>query len=96
MSWFGLAYWAYGLIAVRSGLSIAQYDNLDMFVTPVRRTLRELGVQVSDEECLDEIDRFLPLQVSARSVEGAAHTFLSFARFLHHAACAAGRLSRPR
>lgn len=77
MSWFSLAYWAYGLIAVRSGLSHAEHDNLGMLVEPVQRTLRELGIQASEEECVEEIDRFLPLQVSARSVEASPQTFLS-------------------
>ena len=95
MSWFGLAYWAYGLLAVRSGLSIAEYDNLAMFVSPVQRTLRELGVQLSEEECLEEIDRFLPRDVSPRSVEASTQTFLSFVRFLHRAALRRRQLVTP-
>ena len=86
LSWFSLAYWAYGLIAVRSRLSIAEFDDPNIFLVPVRGALRELGVQLSEAECLDEVDRFLPLKVSERSVEAATHIFLSFVRFLHHAA----------
>lgn len=86
LSWFSLAYWAYGLIAVRSGLSVAEYGDPRIFIVPVRGALRELGVHASEEECLEEVDRFLPLKVSARSVEAATHTFLSFVRFLHRAA----------
>jgi hypothetical protein len=86
LSWFGLAYWVCGLVAVRSHLSIAEYDDLNTFLTPIRLALRELGVKVSAEECLAEIDRFLPTEVTARNVEASAHLFLSFARFLHNGA----------
>ena len=85
-TWFSLAYWTYGLVAVRTGLSIAEHNGLDMFVTPVQGALKELGIRVSKEECLDEIDRFLPPAVSAHGIEAATHAFLSFARFLHFAA----------
>ena len=86
LSWFGLAYWVCGLVAVRSRLSIAEYDDLNIFLAPIRRALRELGVRVSGEECLAEIDRFLPAEVTPRNVEASAHLFLSFARFLHFGA----------
>jgi hypothetical protein len=86
LSWFSLAYYVYGLVAVRSRLSIAEYDDVNIFRTPVRSALLELGVRVSNEECLDEIDRFIPTDVTARNVEAAARTFLSFAHFLHHGA----------
>jgi hypothetical protein len=95
LSWFTLAYWAYGLVAVRSGVSIAENEDLSTFVVPVQRTLRELGVRVSEEECLDEIERFLPLKVSAQSVEASTQTFLSFVRFLHHAALRRQQLVTP-
>ncbi len=85
-SWFCLAYYVYGLLAIRSGISIAEYDHLNIFLTPVKRTLLELGVRVTDEECLAEVDRFVPAKVSPWSVEASAHTFLSYARFLHHSA----------
>ncbi len=86
LSWFGLAYWVCGLVAVRSRLSIAEYDDLNIFLAPIRSALRELGVQVSGDECLAEIDRFLPAEVTPRNVEASAHLFLSFARFLHFGA----------
>ena len=86
LSWFSLAYWVYGLVAVRSHLSIADYDDLNTFLTPIRGALLELGVHVSNEECLDEVDRFVPTDITERNVEAAAHMFLSFARFLHHGA----------
>lgn len=85
-SWFALAYATYGLIAVRSGISTAPHHELSAFLTPMRGALRELGVQMSSEECLAEIDRFIPAEVTPRSVEAAALTFLSFARFLHYGA----------
>lgn len=86
-AWFTLAYWVYVLVALRSGLSSAEYDGgLNVVVAPVRGALRELGIRVSAEECLAEIDRFIPTQVTARNVEAAAHLFLSFARFLHNGA----------
>ena len=68
LSWFGLAYWVCGLVAVRSHLSIAEYDDLNTFLTPIRAALRELGVRVSGEKCLAEVDRFLPAEVTARNV----------------------------
>ena len=86
LSWFGLAYWAYGLVAVRSGLSIAEFDDLNLFLTPIQGALRELGVRVSAEECLAEVDRFLPREATARNVEASTHVFLSFVRFLHYGA----------
>jgi len=86
LSWFGLAYWVCGLVAVRSHLSIAEYDDLNTFLTPIRAALRELGVRVSGEECLAEVDRFLPAEVTARNVEASAQLFLSFIRFLHFGA----------
>jgi hypothetical protein len=95
LSWFTLAYWAYGLIAVRSGLSFAKYDDPRNFVVPVRGALLELGVRVSEGECLDEVDRFVPLEVSAPSVEVATYVFLSFIRFLHHAALRRRQLVAP-
>jgi len=95
LSWFSLAYWAYGLIAVRSRLSIAEYDDARIFMVQVRGALRELGVRVSEKECLHEIDRFLPLKVSARSVEAATYIFLSFVRFLHKAALRRRQLVTP-
>lgn len=94
-SWFALAYWTYGLVAARSRLSTAEYDDLGIFLTPVVGALRELGVLVREEECLDEVDRFLPLKVSARSVEASTHAFLSFVRFLHQAALRRRQLVRP-
>ena len=95
MSWFTLAYWAYGLIAVRSGVSVADHDGVHMFVVPVRQTLQELGVRVSEAECLEEVDRFLPVKASPRSVEASTHTFLSFVRFLHRAALRRRRVVTP-
>ena len=86
LSWFGLAYWVYGLVAVRSGLSVAEFDDLSIILTPVRAALRELGVRVSEEECLDEVNRFIPTDVTAGSVKAATHLFLSFVRFLHYGA----------
>ena len=95
-SWFGLAYWTYGLVAVRSGLSIAEVDDLRTLVTPVRLSLRELGIRVSDEECLAEIDRFMPPEVTQRNVLGAALLFLSFVRFLHNGALRRREVVTPR
>ena len=92
LSWFALAYWIYGLVAVRSRLSRAEYDDLNMFLTPIRNSLRELGVRVSAEECLAEVDRFLPTEVTALNVEASTHLFLSFVRFLH---CGALRRRTP-
>ncbi|HYK02225.1 MAG TPA: toll/interleukin-1 receptor domain-containing protein [Thermoanaerobaculia bacterium] len=86
LSWFTLAYWAYGLVAVRADLSLAEYDGLHTFLTPVREALLELGVRVSAEECLAEFDRFIPPDAMPRTVEAATHTFLAFARFLHYGA----------
>jgi len=82
-SWFALAYWAHGLMAVRSGASVAIHDGLRMFLTPVQRALRELGVVASEEECLEEIDRFTPADSTPRILAYAAQVFLSFVRFLH-------------
>jgi hypothetical protein len=95
-SWFGLAYWTYGLVAVRSGLSIAEVDDLRTLMTPVRLSLRELGIRVSDEECLAEIDRFMPPDVTQRNVLGAALLFLSFVRFLHNGALRRREVVTPR
>lgn len=86
LSWFRLAYWAYGLVAVRSGLSRAEFDDLNLFLTPIQSALQELGVRVSAEECLAEVDRFLPKEVTARNVEASTHVLLSFVRFLHYGA----------
>jgi hypothetical protein len=94
-SWFALAYWSYGLLAVRSGISIAEYENLKIFLNPVLGALRELGVRVSEEECLNEVERFLPLKVSEKTVETSAYAFLSFVRFLHHAALRRRQLVTP-
>jgi hypothetical protein len=95
LSWFGLAYWVYGLVAVRSRISIAEYDDLDTFLTPIRLALRELGVQVSAEECLVEVDRFLPAEVTARNVEASTDVFLSFVRFLHYSALRRRKVVTP-
>jgi TIR domain len=95
-SWFGLAYWTYGLVAVRSGLSIAEVDDLRTLMTPVRLSLRELGIRVSNEECLAEIDRFMPPEVTQRNVLGAALLFLSFVRFLHNGALRRREVVTPR
>ncbi|MEA2235659.1 MAG: hypothetical protein QOC81_383 [Thermoanaerobaculia bacterium] len=86
LSWFTLAYWVYGLMAVGSRLSTAENGGLDNFVTPILGALRELGVQVSEQEFLVEIDRFMPAEVTPRNVKAAAELFLSFARFLHYGA----------
>jgi hypothetical protein len=96
LSWFCLAYWAYSLLAVRSSLSIAEFDDLGIIVSPVRRSLRELGVQVSDEECLAEVDRFVPTDVTVRNVRAAAYLFLSFVRFLHNGALRRREVVTPR
>jgi hypothetical protein len=95
MSWFALAYWSYGLIAVRSGVSTADHDGEGMFIEPVSMTLRELGVRVSKAECIEEVDRFLPFHASPRSVEASTHAFLSFVRFLHRAALRRRRVVTP-
>ncbi len=86
-SWFSLAYWAFGLLAVRSGLSTADHDGLETFVVPISSAFYELGVRIATaQECVEEIDRFLPATVTPRGVETATYAFLSFARFLHFAA----------
>lgn len=86
LSWFRLAYWSYGLIAVRAGLSIARVDSIDILVGPMHASLLELGIRQSPQDCIDEIERFLPLEPSPRGLEAATHAFLSFVRFLHRAA----------
>jgi hypothetical protein len=95
LSWFGLAYWAYGLVAVRSGVSIAEHEGEQMFVAPIRMALGELGVRVSDAECIAEVDRFLPFEPSPRGVEASALVFLSYVRFLHRAALRRRRVVAP-
>lgn len=84
--WFALAYWSYGLIAVRSGISIAQFDGPHLFFQPIRGALRELGIDVSDDDVVAEIDRFIPAEATPKSVKTAASVFLSFVRFLHYGA----------
>jgi hypothetical protein len=95
LSWFGLAYWAYGLVAVRSGVSIAEHDGEAMFVAPIRMALGELGVRVSDAECIAEVDRFLPFEPSPHGVEASTLVFLSYVRFLHRAALRRRRVVAP-
>ena len=85
-SWFCLAHWVYVLVTVRSSLSLSEHVDLSTFLTSVRGALRELGVRVSEEECLAEVDRFVPAEVTPRSIKAAALMFLSFARFLHYSA----------
>ncbi len=84
--WFALAYWSYGLIAVRSGISIAQFDGPHVFFPPIRGALRELGIDVSDDDVVAEIDRFIPVSATPKSVKTATYVFLSFVRFLHYGA----------
>jgi hypothetical protein len=60
LSWFALAYWTYRLIAVLSSNSRANHAAPEMFVDAVRRYMLELGVEVSHQECAEEIDRFVP------------------------------------
>jgi hypothetical protein len=105
LSWFRLAYWSCGLIAVRSGLSIAEYDSVDIFLKPIVFSLAELGIDLSPQDCLDEIERFVPLpqtrrstdspEPSASSVQAATHLFLSYVRFLHRAALRRRRVVTP-
>jgi len=95
-SWFCLSYWSYGLFAVRSGISKAEFDDPDMFVTAVQRTLGELGIRVSEEECLAEIDRFIPAEITERNVLAGAYLFLSFVRFLHNGALRRREVVTPR
>jgi hypothetical protein len=85
-SWFCLSYWVSSLFAVRSGISIAEFDGLRMFVIPVQHALRELGIEVSKEECLAEVDRFMPDEATPRNILAATHLFLSFVRVLHNGA----------
>jgi len=66
-SWFCLAHWVYVLVTVRSSLSLSEHVDLSTFLTPVRGALLELGVRVSEEECLAEVDRFVPAAVTPRS-----------------------------
>jgi len=96
LTWFSLSYWAYGLVAVRAGLSVAEFDDLSVIVTPVRRWLRELGIQVSDAELLTEVDRFLPNEVTPWSVNASSQLFLSFVRFLHNGALRRREVITPR
>jgi hypothetical protein len=86
LTWFSLAYWAYGLIAVRSGLSVAEFDDLSVIATPVRLCIRELGIEASAAELLAEADRFIPNKITEWSVKAAALLFLSYTRFLHKSA----------
>ncbi len=87
LSWFSLAHLTYVLLAVRSSLlSDAPWYRPDAFVPGIRGALLELGVDTSEAECLDEIDRFVPLNASRRGVAVATLTFLEFVRFLHRAA----------
>jgi len=95
LPWFRLAYWSYGLIAVRSGLSQAEFDGIEIFIAPMLASLRELGIEVSREACLAEVERFVPVDVDARSVEGGTHALLSFLRFLHRAALRRRRFVTP-
>jgi TIR domain-containing protein len=95
LTWFSLAYWVYGLIAVRSGLSIAEFNDLRMFVVPVKGALRELGIVVTEQEYLDELERFLPLNISPHALEASTFAFLSFVRFLHHGALRRRQMVTP-
>jgi TIR domain len=105
LSWFRLAYWSCGLIAVLSGLSIAEYDGIEIFLEPIVASLAELGIDLSPQDCLDEIERFVPLPQTRRStkspgpgvssVQAATHLFLSYLRFLHHAALRRRRVVTP-
>ena len=95
LSWFRLAYFGYGLIAARLGLSRARFDDIDVFVAPVRASLQELGITVSAPECVAEIERFLPVDADARGLDAATYALLSFVRFLHRAALRRRRFVAP-
>ena len=84
--WYVLSYWTYRLIAVRSGLSVYLTDPSSRFAMLVRHALAELGVRVSEEECLAEVERFLPEEVSPQSVRFMAASFVSYVQVLHRAA----------
>jgi hypothetical protein len=95
-AWFSLAYWTYGFIAIRSGLSGDGEDMLAMHTQRINQSLMELGVWLAPGECDNELERFLPEAVSAKTAEGSTYTFLSFARFLHFAAVRRREVVTPR
>lgn len=86
LPWFALAYWSHGLLATKSGLSKAEFEDPDDALATVRLALLELGIDASAEQCTEQLDRFIPLEISEPNVTAATSLFLSFVRFLHQSA----------